>query len=126
MCKRNCPDKNEASTGCVRETPQIKLTIIVRCERESPRYKGSQHGLCKRNSPHKNKVSTGCVRETPLMKMKEPRLFKRDFADKNENSTGWKREIPPIRKGIWHGMCKRNSPHKNSMECIRETPRIKM
>ena len=25
MCKRNSPDKNEASTGCVRETPQIKM-----------------------------------------------------------------------------------------------------
>ena len=24
MCKRNSPDKNEAGTGCVRETPQIK------------------------------------------------------------------------------------------------------
>ena len=24
MCKRNSPDKNKASTGCVRETPQIK------------------------------------------------------------------------------------------------------
>ena len=24
MGKRNSPDKNEASTGCVRETPQIK------------------------------------------------------------------------------------------------------
>ena len=25
ICKRNSPDKNEASTGCVRETPQIKM-----------------------------------------------------------------------------------------------------
>ena len=25
MCKRNSPDKNEANTGCVRETPQIKM-----------------------------------------------------------------------------------------------------
>ena len=24
MCKRNYPDKNEASTGCVRETPEMK------------------------------------------------------------------------------------------------------
>ena len=24
MCKRNFPDKNEASMGCVRETRQIK------------------------------------------------------------------------------------------------------
>ena len=27
MCKRNTPDKNEASTGCVRETPQIKKKL---------------------------------------------------------------------------------------------------
>ena len=25
MCKRNSPDEIEASIGCVRETPQIKL-----------------------------------------------------------------------------------------------------
>ena len=25
MCKRNSPDTNKASTGCVRETPQIKI-----------------------------------------------------------------------------------------------------
>ena len=25
MCKRNSPDKNEASTGCVRETPPINM-----------------------------------------------------------------------------------------------------
>ena len=25
MCKRNSPDKNEGSTGCLRETPQIKI-----------------------------------------------------------------------------------------------------
>ena len=37
MCKRNYPDKNEASTGCVRETPEIKI-------------KRNQHGMCKRNS----------------------------------------------------------------------------
>ena len=41
MCKRNSPDKKEASTGCVRETPQ-----------------------------HKKEASTGCVRETPQIKMK--------------------------------------------------------
>ena len=41
MCKRNSPDKNEASTG-----------------------------MCKRNSPDKNKASTGCVRETPHIKIK--------------------------------------------------------
>ena len=25
MCKRNSPDKNEGSLGCVRETPQRKM-----------------------------------------------------------------------------------------------------
>ena len=55
MCKRNSPDKNEASTGCVRETPQIK--------RERPK---------KRETPQIKKekeVITGCVRETPPIKM---------------------------------------------------------
>ena len=51
MCKRNSPDKNEASMGCVRETPQIKNR--------------SQHGMCKRNSAQINKANMGCVRETP-------------------------------------------------------------
>ena len=42
MCKRNSPHKNEASTGCVRETPRIKI---------------SQQRMCKRNSPDlKNKI----------------------------------------------------------------------
>ena len=27
MCKRNAPDKKEASTGCVRETTQIKIRM---------------------------------------------------------------------------------------------------
>ena len=27
MCKRNSQDKNEASTGCVRETTQIKIKM---------------------------------------------------------------------------------------------------
>ena len=25
MCKRDSPDNNEGTTGCVRETPQIKM-----------------------------------------------------------------------------------------------------
>ena len=58
MCQRNSPDekKEETSTGCVRETPQIK--------------KRGQHGMCKRNSQQKSKASMGCVRETTDMKMK--------------------------------------------------------
>ena len=42
MCKRNSPETNEASTGCVRETPQIKM----------------------------KPARPGCVRETPQLKMK--------------------------------------------------------
>ena len=57
MCKRHSPDKNEASTGCVRETTQISK-------------KRRQHGMCQRNSPDKNEGSTGYVRETPLIKTK--------------------------------------------------------
>ena len=47
MCKRNSPDKNEASTGCVRETPQIEK-------------KRKNIG-----------ASMGCVRETPHRKIKQ-------------------------------------------------------
>ena len=50
MCKRNYPDKNEAGTESVRDTPDI----ITR----------RQHGMCKKNSPHKSKASMGCVRQT--------------------------------------------------------------
>ena len=34
MYKRNYPDKNEASTGCVKETPCIKMKAA--CVRETP------------------------------------------------------------------------------------------
>ena len=85
MCKRNFPDKNEASTGCVRETPQIKNKKISQhglCKRISPGKKElpkfkikklnkkSQHGMCKRNTPQKNKASVGCVIETPQVERK--------------------------------------------------------
>ena len=40
MCKTNSQDKNDASTGYVRDTPQIKMTRIA-----------MKHGMCKRNSP---------------------------------------------------------------------------
>ena len=59
MCKRNSPHKNKVSTGCVRETPQIK--------------KRSHHGMCKRNSPHKIKVFMVCVREAPEIEKKKKR-----------------------------------------------------
>ena len=40
---------------------------------------------------------------------------------------GCVRETTQIKKRSQHGMCKRNSPHKNkvSMGCVRETPQIK-
>ena len=44
MCKRNAPDKNKASMGCVRDSVEIT----------------------KEGSP-------GCVRETPHLKMKPAR-----------------------------------------------------
>ena len=69
MCKRNSPQRNKASVGCVRETPQVER---------------SQHGMCKRNSPVKNEASTGRVRETPQ--------------NKNEDSTGCVRETPHTKK----------------------------
>ena len=47
MCKRNSPDKNEASTGRVRETPQ-----------------------------NKNEDSTGCVTETTQTKTKKQNQHK--------------------------------------------------
>ena len=39
MCKRNSPDKNEASTGCVRETPQIKIKPAWDVEEKLPTLK---------------------------------------------------------------------------------------
>ena len=36
MCKRNTPDKIEASTECVRETPQKKIEASTGCVRETP------------------------------------------------------------------------------------------
>ena len=37
MCKRNSPDKNEASTGCVRETPHRKMKPAWDVEEKLPR-----------------------------------------------------------------------------------------
>ena len=63
--------------------------------------------MCKRNYPDEKEEENGgkkpnmeCVRETPEKKKKE----------KNK-----------------HGMCKRNSPHKNkgSLGCVRGTPQMK-
>ena len=78
-CKRNSPDKNEASTGCVRETPQMfktkqkKQKQHVMCKRNSSKEnKSSQHGTRKGNTPQKNKARMGYVRETLDLKMKLP------------------------------------------------------
>ena len=60
MSLRNSPHKNEASMGCVRETPQNYIF-----------FKANMGGV--RNSPQKIKASVGCVRETPQIKMKPER-----------------------------------------------------
>ena len=39
MCKRNSPDRNKASTGCVRQTAAIKNEISMGCVRETPQIK---------------------------------------------------------------------------------------
>ena len=56
MCKRNSPDKTEASTVCVRETPPEKNEPTMGCVREIPtnKKKINQHGMCKRNSQDNN------------------------------------------------------------------------
>ena len=59
MCMRNSPDKNEASTGCVKETPQIKIKSAWEMEEKLPRFKKK-----------KKKDSMGRVRETPHIKIK--------------------------------------------------------
>ena len=48
--------EEEASTGCLRETPHIKERekASMGCVRETPQIKKrSQQGMCKRNSPDK-------------------------------------------------------------------------
>ena len=62
MCKRNSPDKNEASTGCVRETPPIKNKTKQHgmCKKNYTDKK-IQQGMCTRISPDKNEGRTGCV-----------------------------------------------------------------
>ena len=39
MCKRNSPQKNKDSMGCVKETPQIKNKASMGCLRETPHIK---------------------------------------------------------------------------------------
>ena len=66
MCKRNSLDKNEASTGCVRETPQIKR---------------NKYGVWKRNSPDYYFFKPACVRETPQIKKKKDKKKKKPAWD---------------------------------------------
>ena len=56
MCKRNSPDKNEASR-CVRETPQ--------------------KNYLKKEKKKRKEANTGCVRETPPIKFKKEEKNKR-------------------------------------------------
>ena len=52
MCKTNSQDKNDASTGYVRDTPQIKKKeVSMGCVRETPRRKVKPTWDSKRNSP---------------------------------------------------------------------------
>ena len=95
MCKKKSPDKNKASTGCVRETHPIKNQHGI-CKRRSADKKGNQHGMCKRNSQHKNEGIMGCVRETPPVKNQHG-MCKRRSVDKTKPSTGCVRETPQIK-----------------------------
>ena len=115
MCKRNSPQKSNASMGCVRETPQIEIKPVRDVQEKLPaikkkkKKKKNEHGMCKRNSPDKNKAKTkflatlkkerkkasmGCVRETPHTKSKHG-MCKRNSADKNKASMGCVREPHP-------------------------------
>ena len=85
MFKRNCPEKNKASMGCLRETRHIQKeknnnnkTKIRRKTKQKHKNNNNnnkkQHRMWKRNTPQKkekrNEKSMGCVRETPQTKMK--------------------------------------------------------
>ena len=59
MCNKNYTDTNEASTGCARKIPQIKMKPVWDVEENLP-------GLKK-----KEEASMGRVRETPHRKTKQ-------------------------------------------------------
>ena len=65
MCKRNTPDKNGASTGCVRETPFIEKEISRGSVWEIPEIK-----------KRKKEAKMGCVRETPCIEINTARDVK--------------------------------------------------
>ena len=87
MCKRNSLHKNEASMGCVRETPHIKneastgyVTETLQVEyfylflkRRKKKLKGK-----KATTKKEKKDSTGSVREIPCVKVKTARGFNRN------------------------------------------------
>ena len=62
----------------------------------------------------------GCVRETPSKKSRQHGMCKRNSPHKNEGSMGWVRDLSSPHKNSRHGMCARNSPHK--MMCKRKSP----
>ena len=68
MCKRNSPDKNGASMGCVGETPQKK--------------RKNKHGMCERSFPDKKEK-----REPPPPPPKKKKK-------KKKVSTGYARQLP--------------------------------
>ena len=125
MCKRKSSDQNEASTGCVRQTPQLKI-----------KKKKKKKTGCVRETPHIKKVSMGSAREISHIRMKPARdvSMKHPWVKKKnkkikKGALDVKEKLPhphPPKRRSQHGMYKRNSPHKKvSMGCIRETPHIK-
>ena len=54
MCKRNSPDKNEASTGCVIETPQIKMNPAQDVWENSPIYPKKKKKKKKKKKPKRD------------------------------------------------------------------------
>ena len=59
MCMRNSPDlkkeRKEASMGCVRETPHIKMKPVEDVQKKLPTEELSQCGMCKRKKEKKKK-----------------------------------------------------------------------
>ena len=82
MCERNSPDKNEASMGCVSETPHIikKKDASTECVRETPHIQMKPAW----------DVCTGCVRETPQINKIEAQngMCKRNSPDKIKPARG--------------------------------------
>ena len=56
MCERNSPAKNDASTGCVRETLQINMKPekLPWFKKKEKKKKKREQGMCKRNSHDQN------------------------------------------------------------------------